>query len=60
MHVNMFVGIVIIVACFSSPVAVVYLMSKFMDWQDRRNKTIGEVKVSPQFIKRLKDNQRKA
>jgi hypothetical protein len=56
----MFVGIVIIVACFSSPVAVVYLMSKFMDWQDRRNKTIGEVKVSPQFIKRLKDNQRKA
>lgn len=37
MQVSLPVGLLIIVACFCLPVLIVYLICRFIDWQDERN-----------------------
>lgn len=38
MQVSLLVGLLIIVACFCLPVLIVYLICRFIDWQDERNR----------------------
>jgi len=46
--------ILIVIAALTSPVWVVYLTIKFIEWQDRRKQTFGGIKVSKEWADRLK------
>lgn len=53
MQVSIPVGILIIIFIWSLPVAEVWLIARFIEWQEKRKRTFGGVVVGKGFAVRL-------